>query len=258
MAGQVEMVCRFVQHQQVHPTGLQQRQRRPGPLPRGERDRRPENVFGFQPELREQGAHLRFGPVRDQVAEGAQQRWPVRAAVHGPGRPHPPRPRTRAGLRRRRFQPAEQQREQSRLPAAVRAGHSDPIADVDLQVHRAEGEVAAPGDRALATATTLPDRGAAGIEYCNSHSLRGSATSGRRSISPLGLSRLRRLLLGLLDPEVAADLVVVLAAWSLPCGPRHPSRPAAFGRAPPVPTCGRRTPRRPRGRAVEPTSRSAR
>ena len=61
-----------------------------------------------------------------------------------------------------------------------------------------------------ATATTLPERGAAAMVYCSSHSFRGSADLRQSLDQSLRLPSLRGLLLGLLDAKVSTDLVVVL------------------------------------------------
>ena len=56
--GQVEVVGRLVEHEQVDPAGLQQRQRGAGALARRQRRRGPQHVVGAQPELGQQCAHV--------------------------------------------------------------------------------------------------------------------------------------------------------------------------------------------------------
>jgi hypothetical protein len=56
---QVEVVGRLVQHQQVDPGRLQQRQRGPGPLARRQRAGRAQHVVGPQPELGQQRPGVR-------------------------------------------------------------------------------------------------------------------------------------------------------------------------------------------------------
>ena len=59
------------------------------------------------------------------------------------------------------------------------------------------------------TATTSPDGGAPATDMFSCHSLRGSSTGFEPLEQSFGLARLRCLLLRLLDPRLAPDLVVV-------------------------------------------------
>ena len=71
---EVEVVGRLIEHQQVHPARLQQRERGPGALARRERRRRTAHVVLAQPELREQRAHLGGRPVGHLAGERVGER----------------------------------------------------------------------------------------------------------------------------------------------------------------------------------------
>ena len=147
---QVEVVGRLVEHQQVDAARLQQRQRRPGPLARRQRRRRPQHVVGPQAELGQQRAHLgrrpgRARPRRTRRAAARRRGTAPRAWSTSPTTT----PGPSAALPVVERQPAEQRgRAASTCPtplAPVIATRSRPV---DLQVDRAEGEVAAPHHRA--------------------------------------------------------------------------------------------------------------
>ena len=71
---QVEVVGGLVEHEQVHAAGLQQRERRAGPLPGRERRGGPRDVGGAEAELREQGPDVGRREVRDRQAEALDER----------------------------------------------------------------------------------------------------------------------------------------------------------------------------------------
>ena len=108
----------------------------------------PQHVVGGQPELGQQGAHLRRRPVGHLGGERVDQLLGAEEAPAGlvdltdpHGRPERRRPLVERD-------PAEQAAEQRRLAGAVGPGDRQPVAPVDLQVHRAERELAAADDRA--------------------------------------------------------------------------------------------------------------
>ena len=70
---QVQVVGRFVEYQQVHPAGLQQRQGSAGAFTGRQRIGRPRHVVTAQTELGEQGTHVGLGEIGDLHGESVGQ-----------------------------------------------------------------------------------------------------------------------------------------------------------------------------------------
>ena len=126
--GQVEVVGRLVEDQQVDAARLEQRERRPGALAGREGGGGAQHVGGPQPELREQRPHVGRRPAsRHGRAEGVQQRLRRRGTARAPGRPRRrPRPGPSERVPGVQRQPAEQRAEQGGLAGAVGAGDARP------------------------------------------------------------------------------------------------------------------------------------
>ena len=233
------MVGRLVEHQQVHPARLQQRQRRPGALARRQRRRRPEHVVGAQPELGQQGAHVGRRPVGHRGAERVEQRL---GAEEQPARlvdlaDHARRARARPCPRRagagRAARPAAWTCPTPFGP--VIATRSRPV---DLQVDRAERERArAARRRRAASPRPRPTRGAAAIVHPQLPLLARLLDHLEPLDQPLGLPGLRGLLLARLGAERCGRSCRCRWPCAGRCARPSPSTPAASGPAPPGRPC---------------------
>src|SRR5690606_8340786 len=72
--GQVEVVRRLVEDEDVHAAGLQQREGRAGALARGQLGGGPADTIGLEGELRQQRAHVGRRQLGDEVPERLRER----------------------------------------------------------------------------------------------------------------------------------------------------------------------------------------
>src|SRR5215213_1073727 len=145
--GEVEVVRRLVEHEQVHAAGCHERDARTRSLARRQRGGRAEHVIRTEAELREQRPRLLGRDVRAR-REAVHER--LRAECVSPLielADH--RARTEPSFAARQRQPAEQTLEERRLAAPVRPRQRNPLARAKDQVDRAEPEGAPRYDRRI-------------------------------------------------------------------------------------------------------------
>ena len=180
--GQVEVVGRLVEHQQVHAARLQQRQAGAGALA-GRQGRAPGATWSDRsPNLASSVRTSAVSTIRQQPAEGVEQRLVAveqRAGLVDLADHDARAERAGAGIER---QPAEQRRQQGGLAGAVGAGDATRSAQSSWRSTGPSVKARRRTTASLSAATTEPDRGAAAICIRSSHSLRGSSTTSRRSI----------------------------------------------------------------------------
>src|SRR5215208_277731 len=145
--GEVEVVRRLVEHEQVHAAGCHERDARTRSLARRQRGGRAEHVIRTEAELREQRPRLLGRDVRAR-REAVHERLRaecvsalIELADH--------RARTEPPFAAHQRQPAEQSLEERRLAAPVRPRHRNPLASAEHQVERAEPEGAPRQDRRI-------------------------------------------------------------------------------------------------------------
>ena len=208
--GQVEVVRRLVQDQQVDAPALEQRQRRAGALARGQGGRRAQHVVRLQAELGQQGADFGRFRLGDRRAERVQQRLGRRGTARGPGRPRRPRrPEPSAAW------PASSGTRPSRAPSRVDL--PAPLAPVMAtrsaqSIWRSTGPKAKSPRRTSASAQGGDHRAGARRRrdlHPQLPLLAGLLDHVEALDHALGLAGLRGLLLARLAAELAADLVVV-------------------------------------------------
>ena len=155
---EIEVVRRFVQHEQVRPVRHQQRERRPGALPGGQRTRRSGHVIRAEIELGEEPAGVGDGHpgLLHERLEERPSADEVRSRLLDLSDHH-----IRSGADRTldRIEASEQQRQQRRLAAAVPTDDRHPIAEVHREIDRPQPEAAPldhrpcrPGDDITAAA----------------------------------------------------------------------------------------------------------
>ncbi len=253
---EVEMVGRFVEHEQIGAVGHQQRQRRPRSLAWRQRSGTPVDMLGAEAELGEQRAgirHRQSGRRGERVEQRlvAEQRRPRLLDLADD---HAGTQRRRSGIR---MQSSEQQRDQRGLPAAVRPDQRHPITDAEVEVDRTQPE-----------RTTL-DHGVSS----GRHHIAAAARRGDRQAQLPRLPEARRRPPIAQRPSGCAPPSRRVARSGSPCsggcacrsrptsspspGPASPI-PAHAGRAAATPSVWRRTRRSVRGRAAAASSRSAR
>ncbi len=208
--GQVEVVGRLVQHEQVHAAPLQQGQRRPRALTRRQGGRRPQGLVGSEPELGQQGPDVGVVEFGQFGAHRAGQRGV--ADEQRPGLIDLADDDARA--ERRACPTSGAMRPSSRSSSVVLPEPLGPVIATrsGQSICRLTGpsvKSTSLDDGVAATATTAPGRGAGAISIRSCHSLRGSATSSRRSISRSVCRALAACFSLRLAPEVADELVVV-------------------------------------------------
>ena len=214
--GQVEVVGRLVEHEQVDPARLQQRQRRPGALARRERRGRPQHVRRRRSPNLASSVRTSAGGRSGHRGAGTR-RAAARRRGTGP-RAWSISPTTTPGpsaARARR--PAAAARAARRAACDLPEPFGPVIATRSAQsICRSTGpsvNVAAADDGARAAcATTAPARGAAAISIRSSHSLRGSSTTSSRSISRSVWRRLGGLLLRRLAAELGLTILSLSVA----------------------------------------------
>ena len=216
--GQVQVIGRLVEDEEIDPARLKQREGRPSAFPGGQRSGRSGDVVGAEAELGQQGAHLRVRPVRHLLLEGSSQgglglegRAGLVDLTDDDGRPQ-------AGGAARGCQPAQEQRQQGGLAGAIGTRDRHAIAEVELEVDRPQLEGAACGGR------TTGDR----------HDVAGAAGGGDGELEVpllawllddrepldhlLGLLGLCRLLLGCRLRVMTDELVALLLGLPLAQG----------------------------------------
>ena len=229
------MVGRLVEHEQVDPARLQQGKRRPGAFAGRERRGGAGDVVADEPELRQQGAHVGVRPLRELVGEDLRER----AVTLEPGArlvdladQHPGAERGAAGIDRRL---AEQGGQQGGLAGAVGPGDADPVAEVELQVDRPEGEAATVDDGTGEGGDDLPGARCGGDAQPQLPLLARLVDDLEPFDHPVGLTGLGRLLLGGGDRVVPDELVlldVARPAGAAAGGPHPLVRPGPLGAGP--------------------------
>src|SRR5215468_7305803 len=145
----VEVVARLVEDQAVDAARSEQSEQRTRSLPRRQRGRVAPHVVGAEPELGEQRARVFLvepglaREQREQLAAGELAALLRQLAEHYA--------RTGPQVTRLERQPSEQDVDQRRLAAPVRAGYREPVRPADREVERPEGEITPAGDRVLET-----------------------------------------------------------------------------------------------------------
>ena len=205
---QVEVVGRFVQHEEVDAGGGERRQLGPGALTGRERRRRSEHRFGTEPEL----GQLRPGCRGDSPVGGHERFGQAGGRPEARAGPGPARPRRRSGrcaASRGQGEPPRSASTSVVLPdplgptSAMRS--AQPMSSVNGPSVKSPRSTTASSSRT----TTSPDRAASLMLNCRSQPSQGFSTSVERLERALGAPRPRRQPLSPVDAEVPLRLVVV-------------------------------------------------
>src|SRR5262249_35367618 len=152
---EVEVVRRLVENEQVDAERLELGELRARPLSRGERRRRPVQMIGAEPELREERPRLFGGEAgaRNELLEQTPTR-DVGAAFLGED--PDTRPAADYSPPGRQQHVAEQSQEQRGLAAAVRSCDGEPPAGHEIERDRAEPEPPTLDDSVLEAHDEVP------------------------------------------------------------------------------------------------------